>query len=205
MCVLMTRKAAVSRFLLETQIYSPTDEKSPVSDFSLLAGRMRVPELADRTLERRTDLAHPGPSQILHVSSAKRFPARHQIERDVVEVREQLRGLTIRARAGGAGREDPLQRHKAVERRADHDDAGRALHRRLVRFIFRVCRDDTRARRRLRESERSKITRNETRVSLANARHACKNFRGTDKNGKLLNLLAFAKSRYLVTLTAIFR
>lgn len=121
------------------------------ADFSLLAGRMPISKLADRTLQWRTDLAHSRLSQVLHVSSAQRVAARHQIERDFVEARERLHGLPIRARARGSGREDPVQHHKAVERRADHDDdnAGGALHRRLVScssFYFRVFPRDTRGR-----------------------------------------------------------
>lgn len=111
-----------------------------VSDFSLVSGRMSIPELADRTLEWRTDLAHSGPRQILHVSSAKRLLARCSAERDFVKLRERVHGLTIRARTGWSGREDPLQQHKAVERRADHDDddVGSTLHCRLVRSSFHL-------------------------------------------------------------------
>lgn len=77
-------------------------------DFSLLPGRVSLPKLADRTFERRTDLAHSGPRQLLHVSYAKRLPARRQIERDFAGLRERARGPAIRARLGGSGREDPL-------------------------------------------------------------------------------------------------
>jgi len=69
---------------------------------------MSVPKLADWTLERRIDLAHSGPRQILHVSFAERLSARHQIERDFVEVRERPHGPAERARFRGSGREDPL-------------------------------------------------------------------------------------------------
>lgn len=99
---------------------------------------MSVPKLADWTLERRTDLAHSGPRQILHVSSAKRVSTRRQTKHDFVESRERVHGLAIRARAGGSGREDPLQQHKAIEWRANHDDndAGGTLHCRLVRSSY---------------------------------------------------------------------
>lgn len=98
---------------------------------------MSVPKLADWTLERRTDLAHFGPRQILHVSFAKRVSARRQTEYDFVQFRRRIHGLAIRARSGGPGREDPLQQHKAVEWRADHDDnAGGTLHCRLVRSSY---------------------------------------------------------------------
>lgn len=111
-----------------------------ISDFSLVSRRMSVPELADRTLEWRTDLAHSGPRQILHVSSPKRFLACRSTERDFVELWGRVHGLTIRARTGGPGREDPLQQHKAVERCADHDDdnVGSTLHCWLVRSSFHL-------------------------------------------------------------------
>jgi len=98
-----------------------------------------VPKLADWTLERRTDLAHTEPRQILHVSFAKRIFARHQIEYDFVELRKRVHGLAKRARAGGSGCEDPLQQHKAVEWRADDDDdAGGTLYCWLVTILFLI-------------------------------------------------------------------
>lgn len=131
-----------------------TDRNSAFSDSSLLAGRVPVPKLAHRTLQRRINLAHPRPRQILYVSSAER-PAACQIEQDLVQVR-WLHG--IRARAGGSGREDPLQQHKAVERRADHDDddAGGALHRRLVRTSLASSRVLARAR--INTAEKRRVT-----------------------------------------------
>lgn len=106
--------------------------------FSFVPGRMPVPNLADRTLERRTDLAHSGPWQVLHVSPAKRVSTCRQTKHDFVEFRKRVYGLAIRARAGGSGRENPLQQHKAVEWRANHDDndAGGTLHCRLVRSSY---------------------------------------------------------------------
>lgn len=106
--------------------------------FSLVPGRMPVPKLVDWTLEQRTDLAHSGPRQILHISSAKRVSARRQTKHNFVEFRKRFHGLATRARDGGSGREDPLQQHKAVEWRADHDnnDAGGTLHCRLVTLFY---------------------------------------------------------------------
>lgn len=109
-----------------------------VSYFSFVPGRMSVPNLADRTLKRRTDLAHSGPWQVLHVSSAKRVSTCRQTKHDFVEFRKRVYGFAIRAWTGGSGRENPLQQHKAIEWRANHDDndAGSTLHCRLVRSFY---------------------------------------------------------------------
>lgn len=125
-------------FLLLIRCESAWTIDTWVSDFSFVPGRMSVPKLADRALERRTDLAHSGPWQVLHVSSAKRVSTCRQTKHDFVEFRKRVYGFAIRARTGGSGRENPLQQHKAVEWRANHDDndAGSTLHCRLVRSFY---------------------------------------------------------------------
>lgn len=124
-----------SYFLLLTRCENVKRPKC-LSYFSLVPGRMSVPKLADWTLGR-TDLAHSGSRQILHVSFAKRISACRQTKHDFVEFRKRAYGPAIRAWAGGSGREDPLQQHK-IEWRAhdDDDDAGGTLHCRLVRSSY---------------------------------------------------------------------